>query len=954
MMHRSKILDGKYEIISEIKKGGFGIVYYGFDRNLGKAVAIKEIAPELLAEAKYIDMFQAEARNAAKLNHHNIVHIFDLLKTPDGHFYIIMEYVDGVDLYKIIKQSSRQDKKLAVNLATYIIGEVCKALEYAHNRKDLITGEPLNLIHQDISPSNIMVSMKGDVKIIDFGIARVRLEQKTNTPNLVLQGKLPYMSPEQLNAHGMIDGRSDIFSLGVVFYELITGVRSFQGATEEETIRNIQNGKLKLEPLQSLKVPAVLQHIIARAMHPEIDQRYQNANQMYLDLAQYLMVASKTIELSNELGNYVKGLFQAPDETTAYEGRKIEISTAPAPVTENANEILADFSADETLALAEPDIFAENLAQELQLSTPKPEPVRPDFISEVMDLTSMPAVTSIETSTAETPPENQIPETVEEDWDIRELDETLLATEKMTPGTHPPQEPAPAITAPEKPAPLRIPEPPVPPPPVRTGFAPPMVSRPRGTADEAGEDDVKTIIDVVRLASRSYKKQLLAGVAALGLTIILFLTLDVLFQLTTCGNGIYNWLFPPAIKIVSFPSGAQIYIDNQLLDKRTPVSIQRISPGIHKLKLETPGFSPITRSIKVAEKGETHIEGVEKPGGSDAYVFHFLALINFVSLPSDATVYLNDMRFGEKTPCTVQWEVGKPITVEMEKEGFQRLTGFTFNLLNLAEQDADRRYWRITKQVDTTTTNGVLYSVHGFFRKMVQIQSTPSGANIYLDHETAPIGITGQNNLTPLTFGPHTITVNKAGFLPQKVDITINEVSSSKINLILRRSVRFTARDATTPPNQDLGAKLVQIMSRGRAYPQTDIITPCEVILDAVSYEALFRKTGFRDALVPISPEQKLVTVQMEPMSIAIEIIVTDAVSGKPVPNAQIFYRESTANEKEEKIFDLTDTRGMCTKVIAQGTYIFKVVKDGYFLKQSTHITASTGKNKIRFNLVGQ
>ena len=175
---KAKELEEKYRIVRKIKKGGFGIVYYGVHRKLNKPVAIKEISPTLLNEPKYLGMFQEEALNVAKLSHPNIVHIYDFLKTEDGHFFIIMEYIDGIDLAKILRHARKQASRIPYQLAVYIASEICKAVHYAHERHDPITNRNLNLVHQDISPSNIMISRLGEVKLIDFGIASVRRHQR--------------------------------------------------------------------------------------------------------------------------------------------------------------------------------------------------------------------------------------------------------------------------------------------------------------------------------------------------------------------------------------------------------------------------------------------------------------------------------------------------------------------------------------------------------------------------------------------------------------------------------------------------------------------------------------------------------------------------------------------------------------------------------------------------------
>ena len=174
----TRLLDNKYEIIREIKQGGFGIVYTGIDRKLNKRVAIKEIAPSLVEDPKYLDMFQEEAINIAKLNHTNIVHVYEFTKATDGRLYIIMEYIDGTDLEKIVRFARRRRTRIPPPLAIFIASQVCMALDYAHNRRDAFSNKPLKLVHQDISPSNIMISKNGEVKLIDFGIASVKRSEE--------------------------------------------------------------------------------------------------------------------------------------------------------------------------------------------------------------------------------------------------------------------------------------------------------------------------------------------------------------------------------------------------------------------------------------------------------------------------------------------------------------------------------------------------------------------------------------------------------------------------------------------------------------------------------------------------------------------------------------------------------------------------------------------------------
>ncbi len=308
-MEALKVLNNRYQLLAVIKKGGFGIIYKGYDSLLGKDVAVKEIKPELLQNAWFVEQFQKEARYVAKMNHHNIVHIFDLVQTEDGRFYIIMEYIDGLDLSRLLQACHRRGRSLPPHLAVHIIAEVCKALDYAHNCTVSDSHEPANLVHEDVSPGNIMISKTGVVKLIDFGIAGLqnRLQQDGNT--IPLQGKVPYMSPEHVGAD-RLDRRSDLFSLGLVLYEVLEGRRFFDREPVEEIVSTLRNGKLRLKEVQ--RTPGPLRNVLHKALQRDPEQRYQNANQFYIDLVTYLVLNTDTGAIDQEMARFIADLAGEP------------------------------------------------------------------------------------------------------------------------------------------------------------------------------------------------------------------------------------------------------------------------------------------------------------------------------------------------------------------------------------------------------------------------------------------------------------------------------------------------------------------------------------------------------------------------------------------------------------------------------------------------------------------
>lgn len=285
---------GKYTLLSHLATGGMADVFLA--RQLGpagfeKECVIKRILPHLTHDPNnqsFIDMFLDEARIAARLSHPNIVHIFDLGQV-DGDYFLALEYVDGIDIESMLDRT-RQAGQAALPwpIAVRIVSNVAEGLEHVHKAKDS-SGSPLLLVHRDISPSNIMVSWDGVAKVLDFGIAKVMAASgaKVKTGAGIIKGKVPYMSPEQIQGLDL-DGRSDVFSLGVVLYEMTTGQRPFPGDTTGQL--TVQIAGREPRPPSSLNpaFPPDLWPVLQRALAKPVDKRYQSARDFKLDLEQFL------------------------------------------------------------------------------------------------------------------------------------------------------------------------------------------------------------------------------------------------------------------------------------------------------------------------------------------------------------------------------------------------------------------------------------------------------------------------------------------------------------------------------------------------------------------------------------------------------------------------------------------------------------------------------------------
>jgi CheY-like chemotaxis protein len=275
---------GQYEILEKIASGGMAELskakrtgVEGFQ----KIVAIKKILPHLADDEDFITMFADEAKLAAQLNHPNIIHIYDLGKIKAGGYFIAMEYVDGRDLRGIELSAGELGVPLPVPLAVYIASKVASALDYAHRRRDA-DGRELNIVHRDVSPQNILISYEGDIKLCDFGIAKAA-SKASKTQSGALKGKMQYMSPEQ--AWGKpIDRRSDLFSLGVVLHELLTGERLFRGDTDINILEKVRNADVTPPSRTNSEVSQSLDAVVMKALAKDPDERYANASDMLRDL----------------------------------------------------------------------------------------------------------------------------------------------------------------------------------------------------------------------------------------------------------------------------------------------------------------------------------------------------------------------------------------------------------------------------------------------------------------------------------------------------------------------------------------------------------------------------------------------------------------------------------------------------------------------------------------------
>ncbi len=351
---------GKYTLLRKLATGGMAELFLALQKSVAgfeKLLVIKRILPAMNADKAFIDMLLHEARIAATLSHPNIVQIFDVGQV-DGTYYIAMEHVHGEDIRSIVRQMKKKGyPTFPREHALGIVMGMCAGLAYAHERSDL-DGSQLNIVHRDISPQNVVVTFSGDVKIVDFGIAKSDNKGIDQTKSGKLKGKVPYMSPEQARGDS-IDARTDIFATGVMLFELTTGRRLFKGASEYETLKLICDREYPRPSQIVANYPPALERIVMRALEKDRDERFQSAREMQHELETFIReerVAVSTVALNE----FMQGLFEdklASQKEALLQGKQLadvieaQVTEPPPPASQSEFDLAGRSSQQSILSM---------------------------------------------------------------------------------------------------------------------------------------------------------------------------------------------------------------------------------------------------------------------------------------------------------------------------------------------------------------------------------------------------------------------------------------------------------------------------------------------------------------------------------------------------------------------------------------------------------------------------
>jgi eukaryotic-like serine/threonine-protein kinase len=309
----------RYQILDRLDAGGMAEVFKAVAVSLEgfeKPVAIKRVLPQLSANERFIRMFLDEARLSLYLSHTNIVSVFDVVQA-DQVYFIVMEYIEGANLKRVIEAARLRQGPLPVPIAVYIAIQVCQGLDYAHNKTDP-RGRDLNIVHRDVSPPNVLLSWTGEVKLTDFGLAKAASQMSVTDPGVV-KGKFGYLSPEAAMGE-TVDRRTDVFAAGIILWEMLAGRRLFQGNADWDTLQLVRKAEIPSLRALNPSVPVELEEIVRRVLARDPNERFQSAQDFGRRLSGYLS-STASVVTAYDVAAYLKAVLSEPagprDRTTS-------------------------------------------------------------------------------------------------------------------------------------------------------------------------------------------------------------------------------------------------------------------------------------------------------------------------------------------------------------------------------------------------------------------------------------------------------------------------------------------------------------------------------------------------------------------------------------------------------------------------------------------------------------
>lgn len=585
---------GSYYLLDRINVGGMAEVFRAKPcdaRGFARLVAVKRILSSLSNNAEFIEMFVNEAKLAVQLNHANIAQIFDL-GYADGSYYIAMEYVPGKDMRAVFDACQPTSIRMPIAVVCHVMMKVCEGLEFAHNKRDT-AGRPMGLVHRDVSPQNIILSYDGEVKLIDFGVAKASgIKEKTQAG--VLKGKFAHMSPEQVRGLPL-DRRSDIFSVGVILFEFLSGQRLFWGETDFSTLEQVRTADIPSVRRINPEIEESLERIVFRALAKDVDDRYQRAIDLHDDLQAYLF-GSGLFAGNTDLADWLAAHFAA-DVRAEREKVQAYSNLRWHDVTSGLSARLAD-----TLPGT---ISKRGSAGTVSLLSPSEATARPEPARDA------------------DPDDSTVP------WCEEELDTQIF------------DRPATAAPAPHSPALLSevliVDGFSAPPEGQQGSIAVPLVEAESPFALIAPDADPAPASSRERASPPATLRRRLLTVVLLVVVSLLAVGVVVLALYLRDSTG--------SLRVSSAPGAGEIYLDGSRQSGKTPLTVHDLEPGVYVVSVRKRGFETWASAVEVVPGKTSSVRArLEKIP---------LTRLEVRSVPSGLPVTLDGHRLEGRTPLEV-------------------------------------------------------------------------------------------------------------------------------------------------------------------------------------------------------------------------------------------------------------------------------------------------------------
>lgn len=790
---------GKYLLLERVNVGGMAEVFKakafgveGFER----LVAVKRILPSIAEDQEFITMFIDEAKIAVQLTHANVAQIFDLGKVTDS-FFIAMEFVRGKDLRAIFDRVRKRGETVPVPMACYCIMKVCEGLDYAHNKKDAAS-RPLNLVHRDVSPQNVLISYDGEIKLIDFGIAKAA-NKAGKTQAGILKGKFGYMSPEQVRGLPL-DRRSDVFSVGIVLYELLTGERLFVGESDFSTLEKVRNVEIMPPSTYNRKIPEELEQIVLKALAKDVDDRYQTAMDLHDDL-QSFMYTSGNFFARKDLAAYMRKSFM--DEITREEARDEQYRKIKAPgMGDSGLDAFDSLPPRREPKPPKPPSMAANVSKAPAPPPPPPPPKPKATLLGMGGMRGPSAPPPVPPPAATLPMGGGGPE-LDMDWDDDELATQIYDKPPSgSPGSLP-GDPVPPFTdspmmsgaaAPSLGKPQHMPmldettKPPLPAPGNPSPFDPKPSGPKPGIPSPFDDDPFERLSSAPPsappVAPRIEPREATAVTRTSGgRSNAIWIGLAV-FLLGALGFG--GWMLlrpasPGTIRLNTTPRDAVVLLDETPVQgTASPFTIANVEPNtVHLIEVRKHGYQTWSLQVTLVPGQQLDLPDVELDAEEGTEVASGPTGFSITSTPVGAKVFVDDTELPQRTPITVSDLPPGTHTLRLEHEGHAT--------------------WESTVNVTAGQVLALQPVTLGQARVAVRFLSDPSGAEVTLRRgdERRSLGDTPTRSDVDLSGGAWTVEMERTGY--ETWTETLNVPAGEDV-FTVEAELERTERIATSDP----------------------------------------------------------------------------------------------------------------------------------------------------------